>query len=355
MKRKNKRISIFGQIVLGWVIGFLVAQPMFAQFGGPVAVVSDTAPTTITQIQNQATQIAIQGNIAADSKQSRIQDYLEYVKEAERWMQTVQHYSDLVVSNVRRFTSLKGIMGFVEQELGLSTDTLKALADIGELIRSVHTLKNQFLSLIRTRLTMIANLERRAREGIFNPSADLQDLEDYLQNSIGRSAAATVATREKLAEYDDELELWTTQLQEIRAELAVKYKELKSVQEKLQSESGLSTNPRQTGANEDGSPTQTTGGRNSMSADGVATLTIRAGQLEQQISDLKKRESELLDKIKQRYEEHHARFDNSYYTAKQWKATLDGWQVFSDTKKQEIINIIDHYGEGGTVTVDPPR
>jgi hypothetical protein len=353
MKRKNKRISIFGQVILGWIIGFLVAQPMFAQFG--VAVVSDTSPTTIAQIQNQATQIGIQSNIAVDSKQSRIQDYLEYVKEAERWLDTVKHYSDVVIGNVRRFTSLKGIMGFVEQELGLSTDTLKALADVGELIRSVYALKNQFLSLIRTRLTMISNLERRAREGIFNPSADLQDLEDYLQNSIGRSAAATVATREKLAEYDDELELWTTQLQEVRAELAAKHKELKTVQQQLQNEGGLSTNPRQTGANEDGSPTQTSGGRNSMSSDGVSTLTIRAGQLEQQISDLKKRESELMDKIKQRYEEHHARFDNSYYTAKQWKATLDGWEVFSDTKKQETINMIDHYGEGGTVTAETPR
>lgn len=349
---KRKQISIFGQIILGWIIGFLVAQPMFAQW--TVAVVSDTSPTTIAQIQNQAQQITLQSSIAVDSKQSRIQDYLEYVKTAARWLETVEHYSQVVISNARRFTSLKGIMGFVEQELGLSTDTLKALADIGELIRSVYTLKNQFLSLIRTRLVMIQNLERRAREGIFNPSADLQDLEDYLQNSIGRNAAATVATREKLAEYDDELELWTTQLQEVRAELAAKQKELKDIQQQLQNETGLSTDPRTTGANEDGSPTTTASGRNSISSDGVSTLTIRAGQLEQQIAELKKREAELIDKIKQRYEEHHARFDNSYYTAKRWKATLDGWQVFSDTKKQEIINMIDHYGEGGTVTVETP-
>jgi hypothetical protein len=349
-----KRVSILGQIFLGLMIGFLVVQPVSAQW--TVAVLSDTSPTTLAQIQNQATQIGLQTNIAVDSKQSRIQDYIEYVKTAARWIETVQHYSDVVISNARRFTSLKGIMGFVEQELGLSTDTLKALADVGELIRGVYSLKNQFLSLIRTRLVMIQNLERRAREGIFNPSADLQDLEDYLQNSIGRSAAATVATREKLAEYDDELELWTTQLQEVRAELAAAQKELTKVIEQLQNESNLSTDPRQTGANEDGSPTQTNnGGRNSLSADSVATLTIQRGQLDQKIADLKKREAELMDKIKQRYQEHHARFDKSYYTAKQWKMTLDGWQVFSDTKKQEIINIIDHYGEGGTVTVEQPN
>ena len=351
---KKRKISIFGQIVLGWVIGFLVAQPMFAQFG--VVVVGDTSPTTIAQVQQTTQQTVLQTSMAIDTKESKIQQYLEYVKDAERWLDTVKHYSDIVISNAQHFSSLKGIMGFVEKEIGLSTDTLKALADVGELVRSVYTLKNQFLSLIRTRLSMIQNLETRARQGIFNPSADLQDLEDYLQNSIGRSAQATLATRAKLAEYDDELELWTHQLEEVRAERAAKEKELKEIQTQLQQEDSLSTNPRTTGADNNGNPTQTgdQNARVSLSADKVATLTIRVGSLEQQIADLKKREAELMDKIKNRYEEHHARFDNTYYTAKRWKQTLDGWQMFSDAKKQEIVNIIDNYGEGGTVIVATP-
>jgi Tfp pilus assembly protein FimV len=183
----------------------------------------------------------------------------------------------------------------------------------------------------------------------------LQDLEDYLQNSIGRSAQATLATREKLAENDNEMELWTHQLEEIRAQIALKELELKKIQDALKKEAGLSKDARQTGANEDGTPADTgQTGRVSLSAEKIAILTSRTGQLESQIIELKKQEAELIDKIKQRFDEHQARFDDSFYTAKKWQQTLDGWQMFSDTKKQEIRNMIDHYGEGGTVVVSTP-
>ncbi len=183
----------------------------------------------------------------------------------------------------------------------------------------------------------------------------MQDLEDYLQNSIGRSAQATLATREKLAENDNEMELWTHQLEEIRAQIALKELELKKIQDALKKEAGLSKDARQTGANEDGTPADTgQTGRVSLSAEKIAILTSRTGQLESQIIELKKQEAELIDKIKQRFDEHQARFDDSFYTAKKWQQTLDGWQMFSDTKKQEIRNMIDHYGEGGTVVVSTP-
>lgn len=351
---KPQKLSFIKQIALGWIIGFLVAQPLFAQFG--VVVVGDTSPTTIAQMQQQAQQTVLQTSVAVDAKESRIQTYLEYVKEAQRWIDTVKHYSETVIGNARRFTSLKGIMGFAEKQIGLSTDSLKALADVGELIRGVYTLKNQFQSMIRTRLAMIINLDRRARSGIFNPTADLQDLEDYLQNSVGRSAKATLATREKLAEHDNELELWTHQLEEIRAQIALKESELKKIQDELQKEGSLSQDARQTQAGEDGAPTDTGTGaaRVSLSAEKITALTSRTGQLESQIIELRKQEAELIDKIKKRFDEHHARFDDSFYTAKKWQQTLDGWQMFSDTKKQEIRNMIDHYGEGGTVVVSTP-
>lgn len=367
---KQRKISILNQIVLGWVIGFMIAQPMFAQFGlpQPVWVIGDSSPTSLAQLEQQVQQTFVQTSIAfqqiaqtglqttvaVESTTSRIQTYLEYIETAKRWLDTVTHYSNVVISNVRRFTTLKGIMGFVEKELGLSTDTLKALADVGQLIRSMYALKNQFLSLIFTRLDMIQNLESRARNGIFNPTADLQDLENYLQNSIGRSAAATVATREKLAEYDNELELWTHQLLQIRAEIAEKEKKLKKIQDEMEIEGNLSQEARETGADVDGNPTTAGSGRVSLSGDKILTLTIHAGQLESQIIELKKQEKDLIDKIKARYDEHHARFDNSYYTAKRWKNTLDGWQLFSAAKKQEIANIIDNYGSGGEVTADTP-
>jgi DNA repair exonuclease SbcCD ATPase subunit len=352
--KTHKALSSFVlPIVLFLLAGWMSPQTANAQW--TVHINSDTSPTTIAQVTslstlvgNATTQTTAQTTMVAQDQAGWLKQALEYVKTAERWMQTVRHYSDMVISNARRFTSLKGIMSFAEKNLGLSDDTLKALADIGDMIRGVFTLKNQFLSLVRTRLAMIQSLETRARNGIFDPQADLQDLEDYLQNSIGRNAQVTVATRAKLAEKDAELERWTYELEKLRALRTAKQKELDEINNKLGRESQLSRNTRQTGANEDGSATVIygEGERVSLSSDAVATLTIRAGQLESQIQEMVKQEQELLDKIQARYKEYHARYDATYYTAVQWRSTMEGWNKFSQVKQQEMKKMIDHYGEG---------
>jgi hypothetical protein len=165
---KPRKISITKQIALGWFIGFLVAQPLFAQVPGlpqPVVVIGDTSPTTIAQMQQQTQQTVLQTSVAADAKKSRIQTALENIKQAERWADTVNKYSETKIREVRRFSSLKGIMGFAEKQIGLSTDSLKAMGDVGELIRGVYTLKKQYQSLVRTRLAMIMGLrEERNRK-----------------------------------------------------------------------------------------------------------------------------------------------------------------------------------------------
>lgn len=333
------------QAALGLLIGLLVMPPQTpAQW--TVHINADTSPTTLAQVEQLGQQTATQTVLLAENKAGFLKQALEYAKEAERWMQKVRQYTETVVREVKRFTTLKGIMSAAEKQLGLSDDTLKALADVGQLIRAAFTLKNQFISLVRTRLAMIESLERRARNGIFDPRADLEDLEDYLQHSIGRSAQATLATRQKLAEKDADLERWTYELGTVRAERAAKQKELEDIKHQLGRESQLSSNTRETGATEEGGSSTVFGERVSLSADAVQAMTIKAALLEQQIQTLVQREQELMDKIAKRYKEHHERFDETFSIARKWRATMDGWNKFSQQKQQEMKRMLDHYGEG---------
>src|SRR5262245_27007864 len=91
-------------------------------------------------------------------------------------------------------------------------------------------------SIVTTRLDMIKRIDDRLRNGIFDPEADLRDLDEYLRNSIGRSSQDTIANRERLARMDNQLELWQRELklkQKTKAWVEGKQKE---TQDKLDTE-----------------------------------------------------------------------------------------------------------------------
>jgi hypothetical protein len=329
-------------LFLGMWMAFIITTPIHAQFS--VNVNSDTSPTTFQMIQQMAQQLVAQTSIATDAKASKLEQILEYAKQAQRWISTVEHYSTMIINDIKKFTSLKGILQTVEKNLGLSDDTLKALSDIGQLIRASFTLKNNFMSLVRTRLQMIESLERRARQGIFSPSQDLDDLEEYLRYSIGRQAGATLATRRKLAETDTVLEQLTYDLQQVRAERAAVEKELKDLNAKLEQENSLSSNPRATAVDNNGSSTTTFNGRNSQSPEAITTMTIRKGQLEEQLIKLKEREQQIIEKIRNRYIIMQANYDGMYTKGKYWSTVLEGWNAFEHVKTEELERMIDTYG-----------
>lgn len=345
--KNRKSIKMGMSFFFGMWMCFVTIQPAAAQF--TVNINSDTSPTTFQQIQLMIHQLQADTSIAVDSKASKLQTGIEYVKTAERWIQTINFYSDQIVGDIKRFTSLKGILSMAESQLGLSDDTLKALRDVGELIRGAFTLKNNFLSLITTRLSMIESLENRARKGIFDPSADLQDLEEYLRYSIGREAGATLATREKMAEHDPLIERLTYELKNVRADRAVKEKQLSDINVQLGREGSLSSRPREAGVTEEGQGTATfSENRQSLSPEAVQTLTLRAGQLESQIADLVKQEQSLVDEIQKRYEEMQKNYDSAYLKGRYWNSVLQGWNDFDAVKKEQIENLIDNYGDAAT-------
>lgn len=337
MRKTKLRVNL----LLGFLLGVFLTQPVRAI---PVTVVADTSPTAIKGLIESTKQTLHQIQITASTEGSRIAQAAEYVKQAQRWLDTVNHYTNVIIQDVKRFTTLKGIMGVVEKQLGLDDDTLKALSDIGQVVRGVFTLKNSFQALITTRLRMLKNIEERARNGIFDPGADLADLEDYLQNSIGRSAQDVIANRERLARFDNELERWTFELGQLRATKAALMKQRQETKAHLDRELQNQVGLRDTGAAESGGSTTTYNGRTSVAASAVESDKQTLLEIDGQLVQLDKQISELLEKITKRYKEYHQKFDESRITAEGWLKAQQGWDDFMSIREEAIERAIDQYG-----------
>jgi len=123
------------------------------------------------------------------------------VEEANRWL---QHYTNLV----QQLTTLKGVLDKAEDLVSKQKNAITTMSNIGRTVRASYQLKDQLEAIVTTRLDMIKRIDDRLRNGIFDPEADLRDLDEYLRSSIGRSSQDLIANRERLVKMDNQLELW---------------------------------------------------------------------------------------------------------------------------------------------------
>src|SRR5712692_1721545 len=130
----------------------------------------------------------------------------DMAQQLDRWMKTVQHYTDMYDKAVKQVTSLGGILTTVDKQLARNKDLVASIAEIGKTVRQIYQLKRQIENMVQCRIRAVKSLDSRLRAGIFDPQQDLQDLEEYLTNSIGRTSQDTVANAERLANADNEFE-----------------------------------------------------------------------------------------------------------------------------------------------------
>jgi chromosome segregation ATPase len=127
------------------------------------------------------------------------------VEEANRWL---QHYTNLV----QQLTTLSGVLKAADDLVAKQKNAITTMSNIGRTVRASFQLKDQLEAIVTTRLDMIKRIDDRLRNGIFDPEADLRDLDEYLKNSIGRSSQDMIANRERLARMDNQLERWQLEL-----------------------------------------------------------------------------------------------------------------------------------------------
>ena len=160
----------------------------------------------------------------------------EMAREADRWMRTIQHYTAMYEKAVQQVTSLGGILTVVDKQLARNKNLVASVANIGQTVRHIYQLKRQIENMVQCRIRAIQQLDSRLKAGIFNPQQDLQDLEEYLRNSIGRASQDTLANLERLANMDNEFERLRFELQNAYGRLAEAQAVLKQYEEMLTTE-----------------------------------------------------------------------------------------------------------------------
>jgi len=199
--------SLIKQLLLGLLLGafLLPAQPAQAQW-------------TVFDPTSYAAQIE------------------EIAREVDRWMSTIQHYTAMYDKAVQQVTSLGGILTVVDKQLARNKDLVASVASIGQTVRHIYQLKRQIENMVQCRIRAIQQLDSRLKAGIFNPQQDLQDLEEYLRNSIGRASQDTLANLERLANMDNEFERLRFEHQNACGRLAEAQAVLKQYEEMLTTE-----------------------------------------------------------------------------------------------------------------------
>lgn len=192
-------------------------------------------------------------------------------REVDRWMKTVQHYTDMYDKAVKQVTSLGGILTTVDKQLSRNKDLIATISGIGQTIRQIYQLKQQVENMVQCRIRAIQQLDSRLRAGILNPQQDLQDLQDYLRDTIGRSAQDTIANQERLANADNEFERYEYELKQACVRLAEAEANYTAFQKMLEVEMAKPDNERYQVATLQGS---------------IAMVKLQIEQIKAQISDL---------------------------------------------------------------------
>lgn len=168
----------------------------------------------------------------------------DMAQQLDRWMKTIQHYTDMYDKAVKQVTSLGGILTTVDKQLARNKDLVASIAEIGKTVRQIYQLKRQIENMVQCRIRAVKSLDSRLRAGIFDPQQDLQDLEEYLTNSIGRTSQDTVANAERLANADNEFERMRYELQLAYGRLAEAEAALKQFEKMVDAELAKPENER---------------------------------------------------------------------------------------------------------------
>jgi hypothetical protein len=128
------------------------------------------------------------------------------LEELNRWLVTINQYTRIYENAAGQLTNLKGILRTADELLSQDKRLRSLMSNWGQVIRLTFRVKNQLTNLITGNIRAIANMERRLRNGIFDPEADKRDFEEYLRYGIGRTAQDTESELERLKAMDNQFE-----------------------------------------------------------------------------------------------------------------------------------------------------
>jgi chromosome segregation ATPase len=249
-------------------------------------------------------------------------DARNYALQVQRKLEDAVRYVNMFDTAVRHLTTLRGVLGKAEELVTNQFISKRTMSDIGRLVRTSFELKEQVQAITTTRLTMLKSIDDRLRRGIFDPEADLRDLEDYLRSSIGRSSQDSLANLERLRRMDNTLERMYLELSKLRKAKADTHLEQKTLKAKLDAVNSLPESERD--------PV------------GVASLTEKISGNERLMAQYDAKIEELVTRIEERQKKYQALMDERVKFAQQVYTTNQAWSEFNNTL-DDLQRTLDKY------------
>jgi predicted nucleic acid-binding Zn-ribbon protein len=165
--------------------------------------------------------------------------------------------------------------------------------------------------------------------GIFDPEADLRDFEDYLRNSIGRTAQDKIATMNRIAMFDATLARLYHELQTAEARQAGAALEMRQARDKLEAELAKP--------------------QTEQCATCISDLKLEIASCEKMIADLDAQISNLSTQIEARVKLYNLTMEERVRIANRVKATDEAWDRLSIVKD----GIFEAIERGGVPSPSP--
>jgi hypothetical protein len=250
------------------------------------------------------------------------------IEELNRWMATVKQYQDMYTKTVEQLTTLRGVLKTVDTTLFKNQKAALLANDIGKILDDSVQLRRRFEGMVRYQITSLKSIDDRLAQGIFDPDADLRDLQNYLLYTMGRDARQTVDQMKNAARADAQLAAWMDQEQKLKSEAATLAATLTRQRERRKQEL-IAAEPNQFNIQE----------LNNLIAEG-----------EKRLVDLQKQIRELEEKIQQRFKEHGLRRQDMENFAYEIDTTNEMWKELQKTKT-DLQKTMDSLILGGATPV----
>lgn len=263
----------------------------------------------------------------ATNIEHKIQDTLHWIQQLN---DNIQHYEMLI----KQWTTAKDILTNAEKLVDHNVRWASTMASIGASVRGVFQIKEQIQSLVRLRIVALKSISGRLKRGIFDPSADLRDLEEYLTFGLGRASYARIATLQRLADFDNTLQTLYERWQTACAKKAGLEKELENLKRRHDEAVARGDAP-----------------------DAIASVELQIKQVEQQIADIDKVIDDLWTKLVERARLYHARIVDREDAAAQILVTEAAWNEVLPLKDDALDELERYDGsqrDSRPRWVDPP-
>ena len=245
------------------------------------------------------------------------------IEEANRWLERVKQYSEQINKLAQQLSTMKGILGEAEKLVLHNANLTRTMAQLGQTVRDVFALKRAMETMVISRLRMIKSIKTRLMNGIFDPEADLNDFEEYLRNSIGRTSQNKIATMNRIAMFDATLARLYHDLQTAQARQAGAAAQLKVANEKLEIELAK-PQPEQC-------------------ANCVSDLKVEIASCEKMIADLDAQILSISTQIEDRVRLYNLTMEERVRIANRVKATDEAWNNLNIVK-DNIFSAIENGG-----------